>query len=77
MTVRKITTSGSRFNMSNSTASSLFIQKKDKGNGKQTIHISGGVVTGDVVFEGGNGCVILKKGAKIKGKVSGGVVVVQ
>ena len=76
-TVQKITISASRLTMSDTTASSLVVQKKGKGKGKQLIRMNGGVITGDVVFEGGNGRVILKKGAEIKGTITGGVAVVQ
>lgn len=76
-TAQKIILNALKMTLTETTASSLFICKLTKGKGRQVIRINGGVITGDVVFEGGNGHVVLKKGAEIKGTVTGGVVVKQ
>lgn len=40
----------------------------------QQVVLNGTVVSGDVTFEQGNGIVVLKDGAKVKGKVVGGKI---
>lgn len=45
--------------------------------GRKTITLIETIVEGDVLFEDGNGMVVLKKGARIKGKVTGGVVAIE
>lgn len=56
---------------------SEILMKKNSSilNSSQKVTLKDTVVSGDVTFEQGNGIVVLKDGAKVKGKVVGGKIV--